>query len=163
MFGLSTLGTIHTAIGLVAIVLGFWALARDREIQWNRLGQAYLLLTLVTAATGLPIFRHGGFGPPHVLALLTFGALAVGTVAATTALFGAWSRVVRVVSFTSTFLFHAIPGFTESLIRLPAAKPFASSPEDPVMRPIYATLLALFAIGLWWQLRRRKVTASVPA
>jgi len=163
MLGLTTLGIIHTAIGLVAIGFGFWALARDREILWNRLGQAYLLLTFITAATGLPIFRHGGFGPPHALALMTFGALALGTLAASTQLFGAWSRVVRIVSLTSTFLFHAIPGFTESLIRLPVAKPFAASPEDPVMRPIYATLLVLFAIGLWLQLRRRKAAVTVAA
>ena len=163
MLGLTTLGAIHTAIGLVAIGLGFWALARDREILWNRLGQAYLLLTFITAATGLPIFRHGGFGPPHVLALMTFVALGLGILAATTPVFGGWSRVVRIVSFTSTFLFHAIPGFTESLIRLPVAKPFAASPEDPVMRPIYGTLLALYALGLWLQLRRRKPAGAVAA
>ena len=163
MFGLTTLGAIHTAIGLVAIGLGFWALARDREILWNRLGQAYLFLTFITAATGLPIFRHGGFGPPHVLALMTFVALGFGILAATTTVFGGWSRVVRIVSFTSTFLFHAIPGFTESLIRLPVAKPFAASPDDPVMRPIYGTLLALYALGLWLQLRRRKPAGAVAA
>ncbi len=163
MLGLTTLGAIHTAIGLVAIGLGFWALARDREILWNRLGQAYLLLTFITAATGLPIFRHGGFGPPHVLALMTFVALGLGILAATTTVFRDWSRVVRIVSFTSTFLFHAIPGFTESLIRLPVAKPFAASPEDPVMRPIYGTLLALYALGLWLQLRRRKPAGAVAA
>ena len=163
MLGLSTLGAIHTAIGLVAIGFGFWALARDREILWNRLGKIYLALTFITAATGLPIFRHGGFGPPHVLALMTFAALGLGALAATTQVFGGWSRVVRVVSFTSTFLFHAIPGFTESLIRLPVAKPFAASPEDPVMRPIYGTLLVLYAIGLWLQLRRSKTATTVPA
>ena len=163
MLGLTTLGAIHTAIGLVAIGLGFWALARDREILWNRLGQAYLFLTFITAATGLPIFRHGGFGPPHVLALMTFVALGLGILAATTTVFRDWSRVVRIVSFTSTFLFHAIPGFTESLIRLPVAKPFAASPEDPVMRPIYGTLLALYALGLWLQLRRRKPAGAVAA
>ena len=163
MFGLTTLGTIHTAIGLVAIGLGFWALARDREILWNLLGKVYQALTFVTALTGLPIFRHGGFGPPHVLALMTFVVLGLGAAAATTTVFGGWSRVVRIVSFTSTFLFHAIPGFTESLIRLPGAKPFASSPEDPVMRPIYATLLALYALGLWLQLRRKKTAVAVAA
>ena len=44
MFGLTILGTIHTAISLVAVIAGFVALAR---------------------------YRHGGFGPPHALAILT--------------------------------------------------------------------------------------------
>jgi hypothetical protein len=32
MFGLTPLGTLHTAISLVAVVAGFVALARDKEI-----------------------------------------------------------------------------------------------------------------------------------
>ena len=32
MFGLTPLGTFHTAISLVAIVAGAWALVRDKEI-----------------------------------------------------------------------------------------------------------------------------------
>ena len=32
MFGLTTLGTIHTAISLVAVAAGFVALARYKEI-----------------------------------------------------------------------------------------------------------------------------------
>ena len=63
------------------------------------------------------------------------------------------ARVVRIVSFTTTFLFHAIPGFTESLVRLPLAKPFATSPDDPVLQPIYATLFVLYGIGLALQLK----------
>jgi uncharacterized membrane protein len=162
MFGLTTLGTIHTAISLVAIACGFWALARDREIHWNRLGQAYLLTTLLTALTGLGIFRHGGFGPPHALSLMTLVALGIGALAARSTVFGGWSRVVQIVSFTTTFLFHAIPGFTESLVRLPVTKPYASSPEDPVLQPIYATLFVIYGIGLALQLRfvRRGATAT---
>ena len=163
MFGLTTLGTIHTAISLVAIACGFWALIRDREIAWNPLGKAYLVLTLLTALTGLPILRHGGFGPPHVLALMTIAALGIGALAARSTVFGGWSRVVRIVSFTTTFLFHAIPGFTESLVRLPLAKPFATSPDDPLLQPIYATLFVLYGIGLALQLKFLRRSAPAVA
>jgi uncharacterized membrane protein len=79
MFGLTTLGAIHTAISLVALVCGFLTLARDKEISSRTsLGRSYLVTTLLTALTGLGIFQHGGFGPPHVLSLLTLVALAVG-------------------------------------------------------------------------------------
>ncbi len=89
MLGLTTLGVFHTAIALVAVVCGVIALARDKEISpTNRLGQVYLISTLVTAVTALGIFQHGGFGPPHALALLTLVALAVGTVAASSQVFG---------------------------------------------------------------------------
>jgi uncharacterized membrane protein len=79
MFGLSPLGIFHNAIGLVALVYGVIALVRHKEItSRQREGRIYLALTLVTAVTALGIFAHGTFGPPHVLALLTLGALAVG-------------------------------------------------------------------------------------
>ena len=68
MLGLTPLGAFHTAIGLIAVICGFVALARDRQISSEtRLGRVYLVTTLVTAVTALGIFRHGGFGPPHVL------------------------------------------------------------------------------------------------
>jgi len=159
MLGLTTLGIFHTAISLVAVICGFWALARDREISLNnRLGQTYLVTTLITAATGLGIFQHGGFGPPHVVAVLTLLALAIGTVAGTSALFGGASRYVQVISFSTTMLFHMIPAFTESLTRLPPGAPLAASPDAPVFQGIYPVLLIIFLIGLAFQIRWLRAT-----
>jgi uncharacterized membrane protein len=154
MMGLTTLGVFHTAIALVALVCGLWALARDKEISpHNRLGQAYLVTTLVAAVTALGIFRHGGFGPPHALAILTLFALAVGTVAAKTKAFGRASRYVQVFSYSSTLLFHLIPGFAESLTRLPPGAPVLASQEAPMLQVIFAALLVIFLIGVALQFR----------
>lgn len=154
MFGLTTLGLVHTLISLIAIVAGVWALARHREISPREpLGRAYLVCTLLAAATALGIFRHGSFGPPHGLAILTLLALAVGTVAALTGFFGRWSRYVQAIAYTATFLFHMIPGFTESLTRLPPGQPLLAGPEAPEFKPIYGTLLLVFIVGLTLQLR----------
>ena len=72
MFGLTPLGTIHTAISLVAIAAGAWAFARDRQIvPSNRLGQIYLAATTITAVTALMIFEHGRFRIGHTFAILT--------------------------------------------------------------------------------------------
>ena len=154
MLGLTTLGVIHTAISLVAIVCAFWALARDREISpLNTLGRTYLVTTLLTAVTGLGIFQHGGFGPPHVLSILTILALGVGSAAAFKGAFGRWSRHVQIVSYSVTVLFHMIPGFTETLTRLPPGQPLLANAEDPAFGPIYGVLLLLFVVGLVLQLR----------
>jgi uncharacterized membrane protein len=154
MFGLTPLGIVHTAISLVAVVAGFWALARDKEISaHNTLGRTYLVTTLITAATGLGIFQHGGFGPPHALSILTLLALAVGTVAAFTGAFGGWSRYVQAIGFSATMLFHMIPGFTESLTRLPPGQPLLPNAEAPELKPIAGVLLLLFVVGLGFQLR----------
>src|SRR5499427_3790504 len=110
--GLSTLGLIHTALSLVALLTGFILIVRDRSISPNaRLGPTYLFATLLTAATALGIFRHGGFGPPHALAILTLAALAVGWTASYTNIFGRASAYVEAVCYSATYLFHLVPGF----------------------------------------------------
>lgn len=112
------------------------------------------MATLITALTALGIFQHGGFGPPHVVAILTLVALAVGAVAATTTFYGRASRYVQVISFSLTFLFHLIPGFTESLTRLPPGAPLVASQEAPIFKGIYAALFVLFLIVVTLQVRR---------
>ena len=39
----------------------------------------YVRFTVATCITGLFIFQHGGFGPPHALAIVTLIVLAVAT------------------------------------------------------------------------------------
>jgi uncharacterized membrane protein len=154
MAGLTTLGIFHTLMGAIALICGFWTLQRYREILLtNRPGQLYLIATLITALTSLGIFRHGGFGPPHALAILTLVALAVGTLAAVSNLFGRKSRAVQTTAYSSTILFHLIPGLTETLTRLPSANPLVASQDAPVFKLIYGILLLIFLIGLTLQLR----------
>lgn len=153
MLGLTLLGVAHTAIGLLALVCGVMALLRFKEIRPGEpLGRVYLIATLITAATGLGIFQHGGFGPPHMLSLLTLAALAGGYVASR-GVFGRWSRALQATAFSATFLFHLIPGFTETLTRLPPGQPVLPNAEAPAFKTIYGVLLLLFVVGLVLQLR----------
>ncbi len=148
------LGWFHTIMGVIALVSGVFTLARFKEIGLQtRSGQIYLVATLITAGTALAIFQRGEFGPGHALAVLTLVALAVGTVAATTNLFGKISRYVRALSYSATLLFHCIPAITDGLLRLPIGDPVLTSIEDPVLKMCYLVLLVLFLIGASVQLR----------
>lgn len=148
MAGLSTLGIFHTLVSLVAIACGVLSLARDKEISTETAaGKGYLLATLLAAGSALGIFRHGGFGPPHALAVLTLGALAVGTLAAKATIFGRISRYVSALAFSSTILFH------ETLTRLPTSGPVAPSVDAPIFKILYPVLLLAFLIGISLQLR----------
>ncbi|OLC37802.1 MAG: hypothetical protein AUH81_05440 [Candidatus Rokubacteria bacterium 13_1_40CM_4_69_5] len=103
--------------------------------------------------TSLGIFQHGGFGPPHVLAVLTLMALAVGTVASRSRLFGWASRYVQAASYSSTILFHMIPGVTQSSTRLPPGAPLVTSPDSPALQGVYLALLVAFLVGVTLQIR----------
>lgn len=151
---ITPLGWFHTVMGIIALLSGAIALVRHKEITLQtRAGQIYLATTLVTAATALAIFQHGGFGPAHGLAVMTLVALAAGTAASTTDLFGRASRYVRAVSYTATLLFHCIPAVTDALMRLPVGDPVVTSIEDPMLRMCYLALLVLFLVGVSLQLR----------
>ena len=151
---ITPLGWFHTVMGIIALLSGGFALVKFKEITLqSRSGQIYLATTLITAATALAIYQHGGFGAAHGLAVLTLLALAVGTLAATTNLFGKLSRYVRAISYSATLLFHAIPAVTDALMRLPVGDPVLTSIEDPILRMCYMVLLVLFLVGITLQLR----------
>lgn len=154
MSTLTTLGIAHTAISLVALVSGFAALARFKQIRIkDRMGLIYLVSTFLTAATGLGIFQHGGFGPPHVLSILTLLALGVGWAATATTVLGGLSAYVQLVCFSTTVFFHLVPGFTETLTRLPPSAPLLASAEAPQLQAIAAMLLVALITGLVFQIR----------
>jgi uncharacterized membrane protein len=147
------LGWFHTVMGIVALVSGGFTLARHKEISLQtRSGQIYLATTLITAGTALAIFQRGEFGPGHALAVLTLAALTIGTVAATTNLFGKLSRYVRAIGYSATLLFHCIPAVTDGLMRLPVGDPVITTIKDPILRMCYLALLVLFLFGISMQL-----------
>ncbi|MEJ8848474.1 hypothetical protein [Variovorax rhizosphaerae] len=157
MFGLTSLGIVHTAISLVAVGAGVLAFLRYKEIPpGTRAGQVYIWTTVLTCLTGFGIFQHGGFGKPHALGILTLVVLAIAAVAGRTALFGRVSKYVEAICYSTTFFFHMIPGFTESLTRLPAGSPVFSSPEDPGLQPVIGVVFVLFLVGVVLQVLRMR-------
>src|SRR5256884_9075881 len=155
MLGLTTLGVFHTAISLVAVAAGFFALVRDKEISWrNGVGKLYVVTTVITCLTGFGIFQHGGFGKPHVLGIITLVVLGVAYVAGYTQLYGRASPYIETLSYSATFLFHLIPGITETTTRLPLGAPLLPNPEAPALQASTAVLGVLFLIGAALQVRR---------
>ena len=155
MLGLSSIGLIHTAISLIALVAGIIALARDQKISpKNVVGRTYIIMTVLTCLTGFGIFRHGSFGAPHALGVLTLVVLGVAATAGRTRLFGRASPYVETVSYSLTFFFHLIPGFTETATRLPVGAPLASGPDEPLLKATIGVCFILFLLGAALQIRR---------
>lgn len=160
MLGLTPLGTIHTAVSLVAVIAGLVSLVRDREISpRTRLGRLYVVTTVVTCATGFGIFEHGGFGKPHVLGVVTLLVLGLAAVAARTSAFGRASRYVEAVAYSATFFFHFIPGLVETTTRLPLGAPLVADREGPELQAATGVLFLLFVIGATLQVRRMRTRA----
>jgi uncharacterized membrane protein len=155
MFGLTPLGIFHTAISLVAVAAGVIGLVRDGKIDpRNFPGKLYVVTTYITAITGFGIFQHGGFGKPHALGVLTIIVLLIAAVAANTRLYGRASPYIETVCYSATFLFHLIPGITETTTRLPLGAPLLPNADAPELQVAAAVLGLLFLIGASWQVWR---------
>ena len=87
------------------------------------------------------------------LAILTLLAMAVGYIASITGVLGRRSRYFTAICYSATFLFHLIPGVTETLTRLPVGAPVFASAEAPGLRPIYAVMLVVFAVAVFFQIQ----------
>ena len=161
MPALSTLGIIHTAISLAAVGAGALALIRDGRIDpGKRTGFVYAVTTVLTCLSGLFVFAHGGFGKPHVLAILTLATLALAAAALHSRLFGRAAVTVETVLYSLTFFFHMVPGVTETLTRLPAGAPVFDSPDAPGLAMIHGAMFCLFVAGSIWQVRVRKISVQ---
>jgi uncharacterized membrane protein len=155
MFGLTPLGTFHTAISLIALGAGLVALVRDKQISSrNLVGKIYVVTTVITCLTAFGIFQHGGFGKAHVLAIITLVVLGVAWVAGNSTVFGRASRYVETVSYSATFLFHMIPAITEASTRLPPGEPLVASADAPALQAAAGVLFIVFLIGATLQVLR---------
>ncbi len=146
-------GWFHTIIGIAALLTGASCLISFKIIRSDVLsGKVYLICTIAAAASALGIYKHGGFGPAHALAVMTLLAVAVGATAERTGLFGRASRYLQAAAYSFTFLAHMIPAVTDGLLRLPVDAPVVSTLDDPLLRGSHLGLIMFFLIGLGLQI-----------
>jgi uncharacterized membrane protein len=158
--GLTNLGLVHTAVSLVALAAGTIALVRDRAIfTSNRIGQTYIWTTVLTCVTGFPIMQHGGFGPAHVLGIITLLVLAVAW-AASRGRLGAASRYVEIIGLSATYFFHWIPTITETSTRLPLGAPLVKDRNGPELQAAAGVLFMVFLAGAVLQWRRLRAESQ---
>jgi uncharacterized membrane protein len=164
MLGITPFGMFHTIISVVSLALGLSYLVRRRDIRWRApLGKSYVAFTAASAITGLFIFRHGGFNEAHVLSIVTLFTLAAAIVAERGAASGSWRDCFAALAFSLTVFFHFIPGFNETLVRVPIDAPYITGPDDPKLKTLvgitFLVFLAIASLQLR-RLRRQRLAAS---
>ncbi|MCC2616736.1 hypothetical protein LJ739_10830 [Aestuariibacter halophilus] len=160
---ISLFGWFHTLVGGGAIIAGVITLAKRGLIDSHHMaGKIYLLSTLLAALSALAIYRHGGFGVAHGLAVLTLLALVVGWVAEHKSPLGKLSPYLQAMCYSATLLFHMIPAITDGLMRLPTHDPVVTRIDDPLLRGFYLAFLGLYVVGFTAQvmLLRRSNSAQ---
>lgn len=150
---LSPIGVLHTVLGLVALVSVSILLWQQKRISSAvRLGQIYLLATLITAGSALTLFRHGSFNAAHGLAILTMLAVIGGFIIEKRLWFRSWNKYWVCIAYSSTVLFHLLPTATEILTRFPMDAPLVSSLKDPLLQKTFMVITLVFMVMLLLQL-----------
>jgi len=152
---ISSFGYLHTAVSMLPLGFGAYALAQDGHIDpARRAGGAYLFTMLLGCATGFFIFAHGGFSAGHALTLMMLALLLTGAFAPRLHRLGRAAPYVQTACFSTSFFLLMVFATTEALTRLPPAHPYAPGPAAPELIPLRLALLLAYASGLGWQLRR---------
>lgn len=158
---LSPVGIIHTVVGIIALFFGVKSIWNNKQILLStKSGKIYLGATVITAATALTIFKHGGFNAAHGLAILTLVAVFCGMFLDKYPLFKSWNKYFVSLAFSSTFLFHLLPTATEILTRFPMQAPLVSELKDPLLQKTFLVILVIFLMFLIMQmnwLRKQRI------
>lgn len=153
MLGISAFGMLHTVLSLVGLGAGTLALVRHGRVDFKSgAGATFIWFTIASCVTGFFIFRNGTFGAPHALGALTLLVLVAAIWAERRSAFGSYSVYVSTCLYSLSYFFHFIPGFTETLTRLPAGRPVATGPEDPLVAGLIGASFLAYLVGVTVQL-----------
>ena len=150
---MSLYGWFHTIMGIVALLTGLYSLIKYKVINsQNTSAKIFLISTLIAAVTALTLYKQGGFGVGHILAVLTLLALMVGRINEKGLFFEWLAPYFQAICYTSLFLFHSIPAITDGLRRLPVGDPVITTFDDPLLMSFYAAFLLIYFVVLVLQM-----------
>jgi divalent metal cation (Fe/Co/Zn/Cd) transporter len=154
---LSPLGIFHTSISILAVLAAIFSLIRFGKIDPKTgVGKIYVALTIVACVTAFPIMKTGHFSAGHGLAVLVLLLLLIGIFAKSFAFLGRKADYVQTMVMSATLFFSMIPATIETLTRLPIAHPLAAGPNAPTAKMGLMVLVALFIVGVLYQLIKLK-------
>jgi len=163
---LSILGIVHTVISVFALLFGFYALALSGKLDTKTgPGRLYILLTVLTCITGLPIMKTGHLTPGHYLAIIILILLPLGIYVKSLRIFGKLADYVQIIFLSTTLFLSLIPAIVESFTRLPISHPLAAEANAPIIQKGLSALGLLYFVGVIYQLiklRTQRKSALTP-
>ncbi|MBV8623364.1 MAG: hypothetical protein JO174_07740 [Herbaspirillum sp.] len=162
MFGISSLGWVHTIGSLPAIPLAIYMLARHGRIRPRSVpGALYFVSMLVGALT---VFLVAKRPESNFIAMLTlvFLLLGVGMSFASSWL-GRLAAYVETIALSVTVFLLLVPAVSETLRRVPDGHPFVTDLKSPVLLGAQGALLLALLAGVTAQvIRLRRQGRSQP-
>lgn len=162
MFGISSLGWIHTIGSLPAIPVALYMLVRHgRIVPRSALGAVYFVSMLIGAATVFLIARapvsHAIAGVTIVLVLAGYG---IERILGPTHV----ARYIETICLSLSAFLLMLPTVTEVLRRVPDGHPLVTDLQSPLLLSAQGGLLVILLVGLTAQVvhlaRQGRITAK---
>lgn len=146
MFGISSLGWIHTIGSLPAIPAALYMLARHgRIVPRSPAGAVYFVSMLIGAVTVFLVTHQPvGYGIAVVTLLVLVAGYGVGQLPN----LGRPGRYIETICLSVSVFLLMLPTVSEILRRVPDGHPLVTDPAAPLLLGAQAGLLALLVIGL---------------
>ena len=143
---LSTFTVFHTALSLIALIAGIFAvmglIGGRRHNGWIGL---FLLTAVLTSVTGFA-FPFDKLLPSHILGILSLVALAISLLAIYVFhVDGAW-RWIFAISAVIALYFDAFATVAQSFLKIAALKSLAPTQSEPPFLIAQGVLLAIFVV-----------------
>lgn len=152
---------VHTVLSVLPVGFGAVGYVRNGAIDpKTRAGKLYVATMVASALTGIGFLATLGFTPGQVLGMFTLGLVAAGTLT----LGGHWRNAgyTQMLALSGSYFMLWVFFTTETLKRFPTGRPFAANANDPSLLPVRLALLALFVIGVSYQMLKIRA-ANRPA
>lgn len=160
MFGISSLGWIHTLGSLPAIPLALYMLAQSgRIVPRSRLGAIYFISMLIGA---LSVFLIAHQPISYIIGVATLAFLFIGYGIHHVAQLGKARVYIETISLSLTVFLLMVPTVSETLRRVPDGHPFVTDMKDPLLLGAQGVLFAFLIVGLTIQMIRLRKAPKAP-
>lgn len=146
MFGISTLGWLHTLGSLPAIPAAFYMIFRYGRVKPDSLaGRIYFICMLIGSFT---IFLVAKAPVSPAIAVVTLLFLFGGYAAHRFTFLGRLEKYVETFFLSVTVFLLMVPSVSETLRRVPDGHPIAADPNSVILKIALGTIAAIFFLGL---------------
>lgn len=150
MFGISSLGWVHTLGSLPAIPLALYMFARyGRIVPRSIAGAVYFVSMLIGAAT---VFLVAHQPVSYGIGIATIVLLLAGYGAGRFPGLGRAGRYIETICLSLTAFLLMLPAVSETLRRVPDGHPLVTDLNAPLLLGSQAGLLGILVIGLTAQI-----------
>ncbi|WP_139994032.1 hypothetical protein [Paenibacillus paridis] len=150
MFGISSLGWVHTLSSLPAIPLAIYMFARyGRIVPRSKPGVVYFFSMLIGAITVFPIAHQS---VSYVIGTATILLLLAGYGIGRVSIFERSGKYLETIFLSLTAFLLMLPTVTETLTRVPNGHPIVADLNSPILLGAQGILFFILIVGLTAQI-----------